>query len=84
MKLYSLYKRKYFINIESLQDYFNDHYITIKHEDKLFINLYYKIYRKFENESFEGYSEIGKYDTVTYFKRHLHKVAWWVNEEHQQ
>ena len=65
-----LYKRLYFNSLELLEDYYNGDYIAIKHPDKLFINLYYKTYRKFENESFEDCAEIGKYDTVTYFKRY--------------
>ena len=65
-----LYKRIYFNSLEQLDDYYNGDYIAIKHHNKLFINLYYKTYRKFENESFEDYAEIGKYDTVTYMKRY--------------
>ena len=65
-----LYKRIYFNCIEELQKYSNGGYIVIKHPEKLFINLYYKFYRKFENESFEDCAEIGKYDTVTYMKRY--------------
>ena len=65
-----LYKRLYFNSLEQLDDYYNGDYIAIKHPNKLFINLYYKTYRKFENEDFEDCAEIGKYDTVTYFKRY--------------
>ena len=65
-----LYKRLYFSSLELLDGYYNGDYIAIKHPDKLFINLYYKTYRKFENESFNDCAEIGKYDTVTYFKRY--------------
>ena len=64
-----LFKRLYFNRPELLDGYYNYDYITIKHPDKLFINLYYKTYRKFENESFEDCAEIGTYDTVTYFQR---------------
>ena len=65
-----LYKRIYFNSLELLDGYYNGDYIAIKHHSKLFINLYYKTYRKFENESFNDSPEIGKYDTVTYFKRY--------------
>ena len=65
-----LYKRLYFNSLEQLDDYYNGDYIAIKHHNKLFINLYYKMFRKFENESFNDCSEIGNYDTVTYFKRY--------------
>ena len=65
-----LFKRLYFSCPELLDSYYNGDYIVIKHPDKLFINLFYKTYRKFENESFEDCAEIGKYDTVTYFKRY--------------
>ena len=65
-----LYKRLYFNSLELLDGYYNGDYIAIKHPDKLFINLYYKMHRKFENESFSDCAEIGKYDTVTYFKRY--------------
>ena len=65
-----LYKRLYFNCIEELQKYSNNVYIVKIHPEKLFINLYYKFYRKFETESFEDYAEIGKYDTVTYMKRY--------------
>jgi len=65
-----LFKRLYFNSPELLDSYYNGDYITKKHPDKLFINLYYKTYRKFENESFNDCAEIGKYNTVTYFKRY--------------
>ena len=65
-----LYKRLYFSCLGLLESYSDDDYYIIKHPDKLFINLYYKENRKFENESFEDCAEIGKYDTVTYFKRY--------------
>ena len=65
-----LYKRIYFNSLEQLDDYYNGDYTARKHHNKLFINLYYKTYRKFENESFSDCAEIGKYDTVTYFKRY--------------
>ena len=65
-----LYKRLYFSCLGLLESYSDYDYVVIKHPDKLFINLYYKFIRKFEYESFDDYAEIGKYDTVTYFKRY--------------
>tara|TARA_R100001594_G_scaffold145293_1_gene195303 strand:+ start:2675 stop:2911 length:237 start_codon:yes stop_codon:yes gene_type:complete len=70
----TLYKKIHFGSREKLEKYSNENYIVKKHFNKLFINLYYKTYRKFETESFEDCAEIGKYDTVTYFKRHSKKI----------
>lgn len=68
-----LHKRIYFKNIDDMNNYKNDDYNLIYHFEKLFINLYYKTFRKFKNESFENYSDIGNYDTLTYIKSR-HKI----------
>ena len=65
-----LYKKIYFNDKKELKEYCNENYIVKKHYDKLFINLFYKTFRKFSTEIFEDCAEIGKFDTVSYFKRY--------------